>query len=310
MSIVVFGSINIDLTTYGADLPRPGETLHGERYSIGLGGKGCNQAVATSRLGSTTALIGRIGQDGFGETASAALCQLGVPAGGVFVDQNADTGIAVIAVDAGAQNSIMVIAGANMAIDNSDVARASDQLAVADVLLLQLETPLEASLAAADIVRANGGRVILDPAPAPSGGLGPKDLARVDIITPNETETEILTGLRPETKEQAATAATRLRALGVAVAIIKLGANGVYYQSADSDGFVPSFKVASIDSVAAGDCFNGGLAFALAESRSLGDAVRFAAACGALSTTRRGASVSAPMLTDVEALLTQPESSA
>jgi ribokinase len=305
MSIAVFGSINIDLTTYGARLPRPGETLHGNRYAIGLGGKGCNQAVATSRLGAPTTLIGRIGQDNFGDTALAELDQLGVSTDGVFVDADTDTGIAVIGVDAQAQNCITVIGGANMAIDDTDIKRARDRLAAADVLLLQLEIPLGAGLAAADIVRANGGRVILDPAPAPASGLSPDVLARVDVITPNETETELLTGLRPTNVEQATVAAERVRADGAAIAVIKLGADGVYYQGAGSDGFVPPFNVASIDSVAAGDCFNGGLAFAMAEGQALGDAVRFAAACGALSTTRAGASASAPALTEVLDLLAQ-----
>jgi len=303
LAICVFGSINIDLTTYGAKLPRPGESLHGERYAIGLGGKGCNQAVAASRLGSKTDLIGRIGRDAFGDTALSALRRLNVPTGGVFVDPGSDTGVAVIGVDAAAENCITVIGGANMAIDETDVARAKPTLERSDVLLLQLEIPLAAGLAAADIVRGNGGRVILDPAPAPQGGLDGSVLSRIDVITPNETETEILTAVRPTDVEQASKAAARIRAEGVAMAVIKLGADGVYFQDEDGDGFVPPFVVDSVDSVAAGDCFNGGLAHALAEGRTLADAVRFAAACGALSTTTPGASQSAPALADVMALL-------
>ncbi|MFD0982768.1 ribokinase [Tropicimonas aquimaris] len=303
MPIAVFGSINIDLTTYGARLPRPGETLHGDRYAIGLGGKGCNQAVAASRLGAPTVLIGRVGDDTFGRRALADLQATGVSTRGVLIDAGAETGIAVIGVDAGAQNCITVVGGANMAIDASDVARCRSELECASVLLLQLETPLEAGLQAADIVRAAGGRVILDPAPAPQGGLPPEVLARVDIVTPNETETELLVGLRPSNPEEAARAAGLLRAQGVAAAVVKLGAAGVYYQDAESEGFVPPFKVDSIDTVAAGDCFNGGLGYALSQSAPLGEAIRFAAACGALSTTRAGASSSAPTLAEVEALL-------
>ncbi|MBL6929225.1 MAG: ribokinase [Rhodospirillales bacterium] len=303
MTIAVFGSINIDLTTYSAQLPRRGETLHGERYAIGLGGKGCNQAVAVSRLGSETNLIGRIGRDAFGEMALSALRRLEVSTDGVFVDSESDTGVAVIGVDAAAENCITVIGGANMAIDGTDVTRAKTTFEQAGVLLLQMEIPLAAGLAAAHVVRAGGGRVILDPAPAPTGGLDGSVLSRIDVITPNETETEILTGLRPANAKQAAVAAARLRADGVAAAVIKLGADGVYFQSDDGDGFVPPFKVKSVDSVAAGDCFNGGLAHALADGYALGDAVRFAAACGALSTTTPGASDSAPVLADVLALL-------
>lgn len=305
MSIVVFGSINIDLTAYSAQLPRPGETLHGDRYAIRLGGKGCNQAVAASRLGAQSMLVGRVGDDTFGQQALAELTALNVSTAGVLVDGQVETGIAVIGVDANAQNCITVIGGANMAIDRSDVERARPAFEAASVLLLQLETPLEAGLAAADIVRGAGGRVILDPAPAPADGLPADVLGRVDLVTPNETETELLVGLRPTNPEDAARAAKLLRDKGAAAAIVKLGAAGVYYQDADDEGFVSPFKVNSIDTVAAGDCFNGGLAYALNDGARLGEAVRFAAACGALSTTKAGASNSAPTLKDVEALLHQ-----
>ena len=305
MTIAVFGSIDIDLTTYGKRLPQPGETVHGDSYAIGLGGKGSNQAVAASRLGAPTELIGRIGQDDFGETALASLREFGVSTDGVLVVSGAITGIAVIGVDAQAQNSITVVGGANMTIGDSDVERSRTLLEAADVLLLQLETPLKDSLAAADIVRAGGGIVILDPAPAPAAGFGPDTLARIDVITPNETETESLTGVRPTNPKQAAVAAAHLRARGVANAVIKLGASGVYFENADGGDFVPPFKVDSIDTVAAGDCFNGGLAVALSNGKSLGDAVRFASACGALSTTRAGAASSAPALPDILDLLAQ-----
>lgn len=303
MSISVFGSINIDLTAYGEHLPRPGETLHGDRYAIGLGGKGCNQAAAASRLGSPTNLVGRIGQDEFGARAQAELAALGIATDAVFEDPGSDTGLAVIGVDSTAQNCITVIGGANMAIDGSDVHRAAESFRSCDILLLQMEIPLEPALMAADLVRQNGGRVILDPAPAPKDGYTSATLSRIDLITPNETETELLTGLKPANAAEAARAAGLLRGKGVAAAVIKLGASGVYYQDPTAEGFVEPFKVDSIDSVAAGDCFNGGLAVALSEGAGLGEAVRFAAACGALSTTKRGAASSAPSRPEVEALL-------
>ena len=303
MPIAVFGSINIDLTAYAERLPRPGETLHGERYALGLGGKGCNQAVAARRLGAPTTLIGRTGDDAFGARVRADLEAMEVSTKDVFVDPESDTGIAVIGVDADAQNCITVIGGANLAIDEGDVTRAADRLAHSDTLLLQMEIPLEPALMAADLVRKSGGRVILDPAPAPRNGYAPGVLSRIDVITPNETETELLTGTKPENASEAEEAAGKLRAQGVAAAVVKLGAVGVYFQDADGDGFVEPFKVDSIDSVAAGDCFNGGLAVALSEGKPLAEAVRFAAACGALSTTKRGASSSAPTRDEVEALL-------
>ncbi len=303
MSIVVFGSINIDLTTYGARLPKPGETVLGDHYSIDLGGKGCNQAVAVARLGGQTSLVGRVGRDSFGDTARAKLKESGLDTGNVLVDPESGTGIAVISVNKQAENCITVIGGANMAINNADVVRAKELFENAGILMLQLEIPLEIGLQAADIVRSQGGRVIFDPAPAPAAGLPADVLSRIDIITPNESETELLTGIRPTNPAQASEAAAQLRRQGVAMAVIKLGAAGVYYQNAECEGFIPAFKVNSIDSVAAGDCFNGGLAYALENGYSPDKAVQFAAACGALSTTKRGASTSAPRLADVMDLL-------
>ncbi len=303
MTIAVFGSINIDLTTYSKALPRPGETLHGDRYAIGLGGKGCNQAAAVSKLGGDMALIGRIGRDDFGQTALTALADLDVATDAVALDEEVNTGIAVIGVDAKAENCITVIGGANMAITSADVEAQKAIFENANILLLQLEIPLNAAMEAADLVRSSGGRVILDPAPAPKDGLSNQILASIDIITPNETETELLTGLRPSNAQEAAKAAELLLERGIKAAIIKLGANGVYYRDAAGDGFVEPYKVSSIDSVAAGDCFNGGLAFALDAGKPLGEAVQFAAACGALSTTKRGAASSAPSLQDVEKLM-------
>ena len=168
-------------------------------------------------------------------------------------------------------------------------------------MLLQLEIPPAASAHAAARVRAAGGRVILDPAPVPPGASIPAALLQAtDIVTPNEGETEALVGLRPETPEAAAEAARRLQQMGPASAVVTMGAGGVYYAAPEGQGFVPPFAVSAVDSVAAGDCFNGGLAFALARGDEIGAAVRFAAACGALATTRPGAAAAAPELAEVE----------
>lgn len=305
MSIVITGSINVDITTRSERLPRPGETLHGDSYSINLGGKGCNQAVAATKLGAETHLIGRIGRDGFGDIAEQHLRGMGVATDHVYRDEANGTGIAIIGVDANSENCITVVGGANMGVNETDLDRNAAVLAEASILLLQLEIPVETCLEAAKRVRAAGGQVIFDPAPAPVHGLPEDMLSHVDVITPNETETEVLTGLRPTNAEEAAQAADKLRELGVAAAVVKLGAHGVYYKDVSSEGFVEPFKVDSIDSVAAGDCFNGGLAYALSQGKDLGEAVRFAAACGALSTTKQGAASSAPNLPEVEALLSQ-----
>ncbi len=303
MTIVIVGSINVDITTRSERLPQPGETLLGDSYAIDLGGKGCNQAVAAAKLGGEARLVGRIGKDGFGEIATSQLAQMGVGSDHVLTDPNNGTGIAVIAVDANSENSIVVIGGANLAVDESDLNRTSDLLENASILLLQLEIPAKTCLSAAKKVRAAGGKVIFDPAPAPAGGLPDGLLQNIDVVTPNETETEILTGMRPTNAQEAAKAADLLREQGVAAAVMKLGAKGVYYKDDHSEGFIEPYKVSSVDTVAAGDCFNGGLAYALSCGKPLGEAVRFAAACGALSTTKHGAALSAPTLAEVEALI-------
>lgn len=303
MKIVTFGSVNVDIVAYASRLPRPGETVHGERYAMALGGKGANQAVAAARLGGDSILIGRTGTDTFGDMARRRLNDFGVKTATLLADANHSTGIAVIGVDAKAENCITVIGGANMAVSAEDVSRAADALDSARVLLLQLETPLPAVLAAAQRTRAAGGLVVFDPAPAPAAGLPADVFRQIDAITPNESETEALVGIRPATAEDAAEAARRLMDKGVGIAVVKMGARGVYVRSSTASGFIPSFTVKAIDTVAAGDCFNGGLAYALARGDGVMDAVRFAAACGALATTKAGASDAAPSLAEVEALL-------
>lgn len=303
MSIVTFGSVNVDIVAYCQRLPCPGETVHGDRYVMALGGKGANQAVAVARLGGESSLIGRIGADAFGDMARKRLSEFGVSIATVETDPVNPTGIAAIGVDAAAENCITVIGGANMAVDESDVGRAALVLGKAKVLLLQLETPLRAGLAAAARTRAGGGLVILDPAPAPVDGLPREVFPQVDVMTPNETETEALVGVRPSDPKQAAEAARKLNDCGLPIAVVKMGARGVYVRGRGVEGFMPCFKVVAVDTVAAGDCFNGGLAYALARGDGLMDAVRFAAACGAMATTRPGASDAAPTLAEVEALM-------
>jgi ribokinase len=301
MSVAVFGSINCDVIAYLAHLPKPGETLHGTGYKIGLGGKGANQAVAARRLGSAVSFIGRTGGDMFGETCLREIGGYGVATNLIKRDMEAATGIAIINVAAHGENTISLIGDANMRMDESDVARASAELSKARVLLLQLEVPLAASLAAAKHVRQAGGLVILDPAPASL--LHQHELEQIDILTPNETETAKLLGWQPSDANEGLKAARELRDMGVGAAIVKLGGNGVSVSAPETEGFVPPFEVTPIDTVAAGDCFNGGLAHALASGHNLAEAVRYAAACGALAVTKRGAAAAAPTAAEVEAFL-------
>ncbi|CAO3441171.1 ribokinase [Azospirillum endophyticum] len=301
--IVVFGSVNIDVCAYSDRLPRPGETVHGTRYTMGLGGKGANQAAAAARLGGQVEMVGRIGSDAFGEMARSRLADFGVHTGHLSSDPGHPTGIAAIGVESSGENCITVVGGANMAVSGEDVAQAAPLFGDAAILLLQLEIPLAAGLTAASAVRAGGGRIILDPAPVPHAGLAADVFRAVDAMTPNEIETESLVGLRPTTPDEAAVAAQRLTERGLSIAIVKMGAKGVWYRGLGQQGYIPPFPVKAVDTVAAGDCFNGGLAFALARGNDLATAVRFAAACGALATTRAGAADSAPTLMDVSALL-------
>lgn len=305
MSIMVFGSINMDLTTYVPRLPKPGETLHGTSYLTVPGGKGANQAVAAARLEAPTLLCGRVGADAFGQEHLASLRKEGVDVSRVMVDEGYDTGLAVISVDDQAENAIVVVSGANMAVGMEDVHRCLPALEGCKFVLLQLEVPLEASMALARAARERGIPVMLDPAPA-----GPVPLEfypLVDILTPNETELETLLGIAVGDESSARLAASKLLSLGVKTAVIKLGEQGAFYQSAAGWGWVPPFPVKAVDTVAAGDAFNAGLAAALSEGRDLEEALRWGAAAGALAVTKKGAMPSLPRRSELEGILEKAE---
>jgi ribokinase len=301
MPVIVFGSINLDLTTYLSRLPRPGETVTGVASLTAPGGKGANQAVCAARLGAPTFLIGRTGKDNFGEQVLQAVASESVNTSSVWVDEGSGTGLAVISVDEKAENTIILIPGANGRLDDSDVARAADLLDEGSVVMLQLETPIDASLKLATLARARGARVILDPAPAMPL---PDELYHVvDLITPNEVETSILTGIQLQTEEDCRKAAGILLARGAETVVIKMGAHGAYYQNDRLFGFMPAFPVKAVDSVAAGDAFNAGLAVALYECKPLEEAIRWGAAAGAIACTRKGAIPSMPHRGELESLL-------
>ena len=307
-----FGSIKIEVTARAARLPRPGETVHGESYAVMLGGKGSNQAAAAGRLAAGSdiqvALAGRIGQDSFGTQARRELERFGVDLSPLREDAAQATGIALIGIDGSGENCITVVGGANMAVDETDVAAASEWLERAAVVLFQLEVPQQAVLAAARKARAAGALVVLDPAPAPDHGLLDALWHEIDILTPNESETFQLTGLRPDTVEDAAKAADLLLAKGVKAVLVKMGSRGVFWHDGTQSGNSAPFRIEPVDTVAAGDCFNAGLAFALAQKKPFPEAVRIASACGALATTRHGAADAAPEWEAVAALMAaQPE---
>jgi len=301
MRILVFGSINMDLTTYSEKLPLPGETLHGTSYITVPGGKGNNQAVACARLGAETLMIGRVGNDTFGKEVLSLIAKENVDTSQIILDKNAGTGLATINVDKNAENVIIVIPGANHTVDSSDVDRAEKILDDIDVLMLQLEVSLEPTYEVARIAKEKGVKVVFDPAPARS--IPANVYQFVDYITPNEVETKQLVCIKPANPEEAAKATSLLREKGVGCAIIKLGAQGAYYDCDEGKGFVPAFKVNAIDTVAAGDAFNAGLAVAIAEGKEIAEAVRWGAAAGAIATTRKGALPAMPYRKELLKLL-------
>jgi ribokinase len=282
----------MDLTAYVPKLPKPGETLQGSSYITVPGGKGNNQSVAASRLGAPTKFVGRVGTDGFGEQVLQIVGEQKVDLSQV---------IAVICVDQNAENSIIIISGVNFALDDSDVARASSVMDDAKVLMLQLEVPLDACLKAAKAAKEKGVQVVWDPAPAVP--LPDEAFKLMDFVTPNETETEILVGFKPENAKDASKAAKLFLEKGVGTAVIKMGAKGVYYENKDESGFIPPYKVNPIDTVAAGDAFNAGLAVAISEGKPLAEAVRWGAAAGAIATTRKGALPAMPYREELETLM-------
>jgi ribokinase len=293
MKIIVFGSINIDLVTTTPRLPLPGETLTGNSFFSTPGGKGANQAVALAKLGIPTQIIGKVGNDNFGVELINNLKKYGVQTENIVIDETISSGIAVITVDQKGENNIIVIPGANGKVNQDDVNKLSSLLPQTKILLLQLEIPLATVILAIQKAREANIKVILDPAPAPKN-LPDEIYPLIDIITPNEIEASQLVGFPVKEQETAAKAADILLQKGVKCTIIKLGAKGVYYATKEESFYTPAFSVNAVDTVAAGDAFNGGLAAALFEEKTLREAVVWGAATGALATTKLGAQSSFP----------------
>ena len=292
--VIVFGSINMDLVVKTPRLPSRGETLLGHDFFTAPGGKGANQAVAVAQLGIPSCMVGRVGCDREGTSLLSSLQTYGVQTDSISIDETTHSGVAVIAVEDSGQNNIIVVPGANGRVNTEDVLKLSNIFDNTAAVLLQFEIPLSAVFAAAKAAQNAGIKVILDPAPA--GQNIPEALyPLVDIITPNQTEASQLVGFEVNSIETAKAAAAVLLQRGVkTAAIAKLGALGVFCATAEESFFVPAFPVEAVDTVAAGDAFNGGLAAALAQGHSLRQAVIWGAAAGALATTKTGAMPSLP----------------
>lgn len=299
--VLVVGSSNTDMVVRVPRIPKPGETVLGGDFAMAAGGKGANQAVAAARAGGRVTFVARIGDDLFGERALEGFRRDGVDVRFVLRTPRVPSGVALIEVDGRGENSIAVASGANALLSAADVEAAGGAFGDAEIVLLQLESPIEAVEAAVRMAGERGVAVILNPAPARP--LDDALLSLVSVLTPNEHEAELLAGVPVRDERGAREAARRLRARGPAMVVVTLGERGVYALSEGFEGHVPAFEVGPVDTTAAGDVFNGALAVALAEEQPLAEALRFAQAAAAISVTRAGAQPSAPTRAEIEAFI-------
>ncbi|NLU16983.1 MAG: ribokinase [Serratia liquefaciens] len=303
--LVVLGSINADHILNIEQFPRPGETVIGKQYKVAFGGKGANQAVAAGRSGADIAFIACVGADDIGERVRQQLASDRIDTQPIEAIADSTTGVALIFVNAEGENVIGIDAGANAAVTPDYLARYQQRIIDAEALLMQLESPLDTVIAAAQLAKQHQTQVILNPAPARE--LPDELLATVDMITPNETEAQRLTGIAVNDDNDAARAAQALHDKGIATVIITLGSRGVWLSENGNGKLVPGFKVKAVDTIAAGDTFNGALVTALLEGKTMAVAVRFAHAAAAIAVTRPGAQPSVPWREEIDAFLQQQE---
>jgi ribokinase len=303
--VVVVGSLSQDIVVNTPRLPVKGETIRGSGFGMFAGGKGNNQAMAAGRAGAKVSMVGRVGSDGFGDMLIETLKKNNVDASHMVQDKEAGTGIALITVDGDGDNSIVIAQRANLNLCDKDIEKADAVIAASKILLMQLEVPTEADTFAAKLARKHGTFVALNPAPAPVDGKLPKELLEnVDVIIPNQTEAELMTGVKVVDEKSAFEAAEVLRKLGPKNIIITLGELGaLLVEDGKAPLMVASYTVAAIDTTAAGDAFCGALAAAYAGGETLANAVKFGCAAGALATTKMGAEPSLPAKEDIEKLV-------
>lgn len=299
--ILVIGSLNMDLVVHTPRVPSDGETLLGTSFHRYFGGKGANQAVAVARQGVRTFMAGRVGDDTFGQDQLASLQQEGVDPQYILVDPEQSSGVASIIIDASGNNRIIVVPGANGAVTTDDIRALAPLMAECTCVVLQLEIPVETVLFAIKQASFLGVKVILNPAPAQTL---PADIYQdITLITPNESEAQLLTGIVVKSLPTARQAAQALLAKGVEAVVITLGSQGVYGINAQGEFHLPAYQVTVVDTVAAGDTFTGALAALIGEGYSLKEAARYANAAAALAVTRHGAQPSIPTRSEVEEFL-------
>ena len=301
--LVVLGSINADHILNIEQFPQPGETVIGKQYKVAFGGKGANQAVAAGRSGANIAFIACVGDDDIGERIRQQLATDRIDTQPIEAIAGTTTGVALIFVNAEGENVIGIDAGANAAVTPDYLSRYQQKIIDADALLMQLESPIETVVAAARLAKQHQTQVILNPAPACE--LPDELLAMVDMITPNETEAQRLTGIAVNNDNDAARAAGVLHDKGISCVIITLGSRGVWLSENGHGRLVAGFRVKAVDTIAAGDTFNGALVTALLEGSAMNEAVRFAHAAAAIAVTRPGAQPSVPWREEIDVFLQQ-----
>ena len=294
--ICVIGSLNMDLVVNVDTMPKKGQTLIGNAFKEVPGGKGANQAVAMARLGGDIRMIGKVGKDSFGETLINQLKNDKVKTDYIHRDDCA-SGVAMITVDKNAENSIVVAPGANFRVLEEDIDKCIDAIDESDIVVLQLETPINTIKYALQKSKELGKYTILNPAPAVK--LGDDIIENVDLLTPNETELEILSGVKIETEDDIKKAAYVMIEKGVKQLIVTLGSKGSLYIDKDNVKLKKSYKVEAIDTTAAGDSYTGALAVAFAKNKDIDEAMDFASKVGALAVTKEGAQSSLPTMEDV-----------
>lgn len=296
--IAVIGSSNTDMVIKTSKLPIPGETILGGKFFMNPGGKGANQAVAAARLGGKVSFIAKTGDDVFGKQARQIFENENINTDYLVTDPGHPSGVALITVDAKGENCIVVAPGSNGYLSQVDIDLAREEILRSDIVLMQLEIPLETVVYAANLAFDAGKKVILNPAPAAQ--ITDELLSKLYLITPNETEAELISGIPVKDIKSATLAARNLFGRGVKVVIITLGSKGALLYTGDEAKLIPSPKVEAIDTTAAGDVFNGAIAVAISEGLELEKAVEFACKAAAISVTRMGAQASAPYWKEIK----------
>ena len=302
-NVLVIGSINMDLVVKSEQLPKPGETLMGSSMETIPGGKGANQAVAAARLGAGVTMVGAVGNDGYGPALLDGLRKESINVEHVAIEDGVPSGIAIIHVDKAGENTISVVPGSNACLSRETVQSRKDQIANSDMVLLQLEVPMDTIEEAISVAKSADTPVVLDPAPVPTG-IFSEALYHVDVLTPNQSETLALTGIRVVDRPSATLAGMVLIDRGAKYVVIKAGELGAYIITSGSDAFhIPVYPSSVVDTTAAGDAFSAALALGLAEGKPLVEATRWACAAGSIAVSRPGAQPAMPRRDEVDAMV-------